>query len=202
MVVPIIPRKMVLYWNRALFDKVVFRHTTKKSSKSTHQERNKKITILQIIFLYSISLYENYCVLISISLECVSKDPINNILALVQIMAWCWTGDKPLLTIDLDELTHLGLVMHIYKCIYVLLTHWGRVTPICVSKLTIIASDNGLSPGRRQAIIWTIAGILLIGPLGTNFNEILIEIHTFSFKKMHLKMSSAKWRPFVSASMC
>ena len=35
--------------------------------------------------------------------------------------------------------------------------------------------------GRRQAIIWTNAGILLIGPLGTNFSEILIEIHIFSF---------------------
>ena len=75
-------------------------------------------------------------------------------------------------------------------------THWGRVTHICVSKLTIIGSDNGMSPGRRQAIIWTNAGILLIGPPGTNFSEILIEIHTFSFKKMHLKMSSGKWRPF------
>ena len=76
------------------------------------------------------------------------------------------------------------------------LTHWGRVTHICVSKLTIIGSDNGLSPGRRQAIIWTNAGILLVGPLGTNFSEILIGIQLFSFKKMHLKMSSAKWRPF------
>ena len=76
------------------------------------------------------------------------------------------------------------------------LTHWGRVTHTCVGKLTIIGSDNGLSPGRRQAIIWTNAGILLIGPLGTNFSDILIEILTFSFKKMHLKMSSAKWRSF------
>ena len=76
------------------------------------------------------------------------------------------------------------------------LTHWGRVTHICVSKLTIIGSDNGLSPGRRQAIIWTNAGILLIRTLGTNFSEILSAIHTFSLKKMHLKMSSAKWRPF------
>ena len=33
------------------------------------------------------------------------------------------------------------------------------------SKLTITGSDNGLSPGRRQAIIWTNDGILLIGPL-------------------------------------
>ena len=76
------------------------------------------------------------------------------------------------------------------------LTHWGWVTHICVSKETIIGSDNGLSPGRRQAIIWTNAGILLIGPLGTNFNEISIKIHTFSFKEMRLKMSSGKWRPF------
>ena len=72
------------------------------------------------------------------------------------------------------------------------ITHWGRVTHICVGKLTIVGSDNGLSPERRQAIIWTNAGILLIGPLGTNFSEILIEIQTFSLKKIRLKMSSAK----------
>ena len=76
------------------------------------------------------------------------------------------------------------------------LTHWGGVTHICISKLIIIGSDNGLSPHRRQAIIWTNAGILLIGPLGTNFSENLIGIQTLSFKKMHLKISSAKWRPF------
>ena len=81
-------------------------------------------------------------------------------------------------------------------------THWGWVTNIWVNKLASIVWDNGLPPGRRQAIILNNAGILLIGPLGTNFSEILIGIHTFSFKKMHLKMSSAKWRPFVSASMC
>ena len=75
------------------------------------------------------------------------------------------------------------------------LTHWGRVTHICVGKLSIIGSDNGLSPSRRQAIIWTNAGILLIGTLATNFSEISIEIYTFSFKKMHLNMSSGKWRP-------
>ena len=32
-----------------------------------------------------------------------------------------------------------------------------------------------------------------IGPLGTKFSEISGEIDTFSLKKMHLKMSSAKW---------
>ena len=77
-----------------------------------------------------------------------------------------------------------------------LLTHWGRVTHICVSNLTTIGSVNGLSPGRRQAITWTNVGILLIWPLGTNFSKVLIKIPIFSFKKMHLKVSSVKWRPF------
>ena len=76
------------------------------------------------------------------------------------------------------------------------LTHWGRAPHICVGNLTIIDSDNGLSPGRRQAIIWTNDEILLIRPLGKNFSEISIEILTLSFKKMRLKLSSAKWRPF------
>ena len=76
------------------------------------------------------------------------------------------------------------------------LTLWGQVTHICVGKPIIIGSDNGLSPDRRQAIIWTNAEILLIRPLGRNFSEILIGIQTFSFKKMYLKMLSAKWRPF------
>ena len=70
------------------------------------------------------------------------------------------------------------------------------MTHICIGKLTIIGSDNGLVPGRRQAIIWTNAGILLIEPLGRNSSEILIAIQTFSFKKTYLKISSAKWHPF------
>ena len=77
-----------------------------------------------------------------------------------------------------------------------LLTHWGRVTHICVSKLSIIGSDIGLSPGQRQAIIWYNDGILLIRTLAINFSEILSEIHSFSFNKMHFKISSAKWRLF------
>ena len=88
------------------------------------------------------------------------------------------------------------------KIVYVLLNHWGRATHICVSKQTIIGSDNGLSPGQRQAIIWTNAGILLIGPMGTNLSEILIEIYTFSLTKMRLKMSSAKCRPFFFRLQC
>ena len=91
---------------------------------------------------------------------------------------------------------HVILVHVLQFYLLSMLTHWGRVMHICVGKWTIIGSDNGLSPGRRQAIIWTNAGILLIWPLETNFSEILIRIQTFSFKKIYLKMSSAKCRPF------
>ena len=54
------------------------------------------------------------------------------------------------------------------------LTHWGWVTHIYVGNVTIIGSDNGLTPNRHQAIIWTNAGILVIDLLGTNFSAILI----------------------------
>ena len=75
------------------------------------------------------------------------------------------------------------------------LNYWDRVTHICAGNLTTNSSDNGLSPGRRQTIIWRNVGILSIEPLGTNLSEIWIEIKTFSFKKIHLKLSSGN-RPF------
>ena len=64
------------------------------------------------------------------------------------------------------------------------LTDWGRAMHICVSNQTTIGSDNGLLPGRHQAITWANAGILLFGSLGAKFN------------KKHLNMLSEKWRPF------
>ena len=72
----------------------------------------------------------------------------------------------------------------------------GKVMHICISKITIIGSDNGLSTGWRQAIICTNAGILLIRTLSTKFSEIMHAIHTFSLKKMHFSMSFGKCRPF------
>ena len=65
---------------------------------------------------------------------------------------------------------------------------------ICVGNLTIVGSDNGMLPDRRQAIIWANAWILLIRPLGIQFNEIIIQ--TFSFMHIHLEIPPSKWRPF------
>ena len=75
------------------------------------------------------------------------------------------------------------------------------MTHICVGKLTIIGSDKGFSPGRHQAIFWTNAGTLWVGHLGTNFSPVLIEIHTFSLKKIHLKMLLGNGGHFVSVPM-
>ena len=100
---------------------------------------------------------------------------------LIYILLW--------LTKFVNDFTEKNIV------IICLLTHWGRVTHICIMKLAIIGSYNGLSTGRHQAIIWTNAGILFQS-IGTNFSEILSKIHTISFKKMHLKMLSAKCQPF------
>ena len=80
---------------------------------------------------------------------------------------------------------------------HICLARWGRVTHICVG---VIDSDNGLLPGRRQAIIKTNAGTLLIGPLATNFKENLTQIGAFSFKNIHSKFSRCHymvWRTWV-----
>ena len=86
-------------------------------------------------------------------------------------------------------------VICVVMCL-VVLTHCGRVTHIWLIEITSIGFDNGLSPCRCQAIIWTNGGILSIWPSGTNCSNMFIEIHISSFKNVHLKMSSAQCRPF------
>ena len=121
-------------------------------------------------------------------LNCVSKSSIDNNWALVQVMARCQTGNKSLAEQMMTIINDASLGHNE-------LTHWGWVTHTCIRKFTIIGSNDGLPPGRRQSIIWINPGIFLIRPLGTNVCEILIKIYTFSFKKMHLKMLSGEWQP-------
>ena len=128
--------------------------------------------------------------------KCISVDRYETWLHIITIVISSWVCNIFHISIDimiivriLTLLVKIGL-LHINNSndiffLKTFLIYWGQVTHICVGNLTIIGSDNGLSPG-----------ILLIGPLGTKFSEILIKIHTFSFRKIHLKMSSGKWRPF------
>ena len=83
-----------------------------------------------------------------------------------------------------------------------ILTYWGQSRHIWVSKLTIIGSGNGLLPALCQSIIWTSAGLLSIGTLGTNLSENLSKIHIFSFKKMHLKMYVCEMAAILSRPQC
>ena len=63
------------------------------------------------------------------------------------------------------------------------LTHWGRLTYLCVGNLTIIGSDNSLAPVRCQDIIWIKASILSVRPWLICFSEILFKIQKFSFNQ-------------------
>ena len=65
------------------------------------------------------------------------------------------------------------------------LTHWGRVTHICVSNPTIIGSDNGLSPSWRQAIIWTNIGILTVNSTIRNKLQSNINRNSYVFIQEH-----------------
>ena len=81
-------------------------------------------------------------------------------------------------------------LMNIQQIVYEGLTHWGWVTHICLLTMPSLAQIMACR------LIWTNVGKLVIGPLGTNISEIIIEIQTFSYKKIHLKMPSGLWRPF------
>ena len=83
-----------------------------------------------------------------------------------------------------------------------ILTHWCRVTHICVGKLIMIGSDNGLSLDRHRAIIWTNFGLLSIGPLRTYFNETIIVIVKFRWIKCTWKCRLRNGDHLISASVC
>ena len=77
------------------------------------------------------------------------------------------------------------------------LTYWGRIYASVI--YAIIGSDNGLSPARHQAVIWTNTSKVSIRPEGTYFSEIVFKIQKFSFKEMPLETSSA---PTLSWPKC
>ena len=88
---------------------------------------------------------------------------------------------------------------HLFVYVPTELTHCGLVT-LHVIKLTIVGSENGLSPIRRHAITWSSTDLLSIRPFRTNFNEIWIETYNFPIKEMHLKCRLQNWRPICSCN--
>ena len=133
--------------------------------------------ILQTIFWRCIFVNEKFSIFTKISLRIIPTGPV-------------WR--QAIISTNADPIH-----WHIYAALGGdELIHWDRVTHLCVSEFTFVGSHDGLSPGQCQAIIWTNAGILLIWLFGTNFSEILIKIHIFSYNNMHCKISSAKCQPF------
>ena len=101
-----------------------------------------------------------------------------------------------------NKVSRSGVLSDLIWNSYWLLTHQRRVTHIYVSKQVIVGSNNGLSPFQRQAIIWPNANILSIGPLWTNFSEILIKIQIFSLKKCISKCCLQISGHLASVSIC
>ena len=115
----------------------------------------------------------------------------------------CWVIISEVLTTISQELLNISILDMSLKITNLRLTHWGRVTHICVGKLSIIGSDNGLSPGRRQAIIWkkcsNIVNWTLRNKVQWNLNpNSYIFIQENVSEKYRLESSGH----FVSASMC
>ena len=157
---------------------------------------SKWLPFLQTCFTYLLEC--KLCYFYSISLKFVAWVLTDNKSAFVQVMALCRQASS-------HYQKQWWFIIITLK--YITLPQWGRVTHIFVSKLTIIGSDNGLSSGWHQAIIWINDGIMSIGPLGTNLSEIFIKIDAFSFKKILFenvvwKMVAILPGHFVSALMC
>ena len=136
---------------------------------------------------WCIYMNEKFCVLTKISLKFVPEGPIDN---------------KP--SIGLDN----GLATNRWQAIIypnVDPVHWCIYAAPGGDELIIMGSDNGFSPVQRQAISWTNDDLLSIGPLGTNFSELWIEINKNCLKKMldrrHFNFDRNNWSLFLRVQL-
>ena len=74
------------------------------------------VTLLHIF--KSFFLNENFQIFNKISLKCVPLGLIDIMSELVQIMAWCWTGDKPLCDPMMTQYTHTYMCDPMMAMIY------------------------------------------------------------------------------------
>ena len=127
-----------------------------------------------------------------------------------------WT-DVEILSIWRQKQTYICIEIHIYSCQKMLLkissgkcwpfclghnvlTHWGRVTHICVGKLTIIGSDYGLSPETALSHYlnqcWNIVNWILGNKLHRNFNRNSnISIHENALEDVVCELASILSQP-------
>ena len=104
--------------------------------------------------------------------------------------------------------TYLSTLDYWTKTVYYLFTqtspvaHTSALTPTYIKSQKLpnwpISKELGL--GRMLLPHWKL--LLSIGSSGINSSEILMEIQTFWFKKMHLEMLSAKMVAILSKLQC
>ena len=130
-------------------------------------------------------IYPCYRSFLGSQLSTVDSPKKDRALILALLLAWrsYWTNGRVAWHLRRHDMTPVWRHCMSHRCL--------RYNPKLIEAEIHLGLDNGLSPVRRQAIIWTNAGLLSIRPLGTNFGRILIGILTFI-----KKMSSVKWRPF------
>ena len=75
-------------------------------------------------------------------------------------------------------------------------TYWDRVTHICVGNLITIGSDNGLSPGRCQVIIWTNTGIHIVYWTTRNTPQWNVNRNSYIYIQGNTFVNVCKWRQF------
>ena len=116
----------------------------------THWGWDKMAAIFQTTVSNGFSWMKMYEFRIEVSLKFVPKGPINNIQSLVQIMAWCRPGDKPL-----SEPMLVNLPMHIWVTRpQWVKTHCFLVTPYDVTEVDQYWFRQWLIAWWHQAIVW------------------------------------------------
>ena len=116
---------------------------------------------------------------------------------------WCEPSSTSILKDFFNsKLTHCMICILFFTWFITWLTHWGRVRYICIRKVIIIGSDNDLSPGWCQAIIWTNAGILLIEPLGNKLQWNLNQNFYFFIQENAFEHVVWKMATIVSQPQC
>ena len=124
---------------------------------------------------------ENVRISLKISLKFVSKGPINNILALVQIMGWRRPGNKPLSQPIMVRLqTHICITqpqltdMYIYIC-----TGWIR------KSLNVSELENEYHTGDTAVLHWAINAMMQHYQHSGIISFIGIKNYAFARKNSH-----------------
>ena len=160
----------------------------------THWDRDKIAPISQTTFSNAFSCMKHMNFAQGSNWQFFPKVRIDNFPALVWIMAWCRPGHKLL-----SEPMMVNLLTHMCVTRY----QWVNTLRLCVAYMhqwtwVIIASGNGLSAARCQALTRTNIYLISVWRSGIHLSEIQINILWLSLK-VHIKLSPITHETFWSS---